>query len=164
MILDDEWLLRDLVALDEEVKWQVVGVNEASVRAIEVKGYPEWRLQDGCRWGSLWLVRLAVSRGAANWDAGLHGACQGGQRDLVNLMIDQGATNWNHGIWGACEGGHRDLVDLMIEKGGAINWDLGLGGACWEGHRELVDMMIEKGATSCYSGRCPGHEFNEGAQ
>jgi hypothetical protein len=117
MILDDEWLLRDLVTLDNEIQWQVVGVNEVSVRVIEVRKSPDFLRYSGCRCANLWLVRLAVDRGAEDLDWGLQGACEGGHRVLVDLMIEKGADHWNRGLWGACKGGHRYLVDLMIERG-----------------------------------------------
>jgi hypothetical protein len=163
MILDDEWLLRDLLELDWKRRWQVIGVNEVATRVIGMKHGLNIFLDYGCKWGNLWLVKFAEDQGFSDWDRGLSRACEGGHRDLVDLMIEKGANHWNWGLEGACKGGHRDLVDLMIEKG-ADNWNWGLGGACLRGHRDLVSLMIEKGATICVWMHYPDHEFKGGAR
>ena len=54
----------------------------------------------------------------------MRGAARGGHKDLVNLFISKGANDWDMGMHGAAQGGHKDLVEYFISKG-ANNWDYG---------------------------------------
>jgi hypothetical protein len=135
MILDDEWLLRDLVGSDEKLKWHVWGVNEMSLRVLTSTLDWNWGLRLASSAGNLILASYTVKRGANVLELALMHACASGQNQMVNFLINLGADSW----------------------------DLGLSCACTRGDRDLVDLMINKGATTCYSSHCPGHEFKGGA-
>lgn len=47
----------------------------------------------------------------------LLGACSSGKRKYIKMMISRGAKNWNAGLEGACIGGHMNIVDFMLFKG-----------------------------------------------
>jgi hypothetical protein len=184
MILDDEWLVRDLLELDKELKWQVVGVNEVCSLLLVAEKDENTLMYHGSRLGNKWLVLLAIEReanaciglqeaclagnrdlaelmierGAKSVNGGLGSACLGGHRDLVHLMIEKGAYRWNWGLQGACMGGHRDLAELMLDEG-AYLVNPGLSEACLKGHQEVVKLMLDNGAVACFNEDCPGHEF-----
>jgi len=58
---------------------------------------------------------------------GLYHACKSGNIKSIEFMITRGANDWNRGLHGACKGGrlpsrasaseHLDIVNLMISKG-----------------------------------------------
>jgi hypothetical protein len=106
------------------------------------------------------LAELMISKGATDWNIGLHFACEGGCKELAELMISKGATDWNIGLRHACFGGHKELAELMILKG-ANDWNSGLQLTCLGGCKELAELMILKGANdwnpglhyACFGGR-----------
>ena len=47
----------------------------------------------------------------------MKGAARGGHIDLVKFFISKGARNWDYGIHGAAKGGHVEIVKFFVEKG-----------------------------------------------
>ena len=51
----------------------------------------------------------------------LYKACCIHSPTLFRLAIGKGANNWNSALCGACEGGHRELAEWLIDDKGATN-------------------------------------------
>jgi hypothetical protein len=100
--------------------------------------------------GNVPLVKLAIKKGADDWDLGMMGAAQGGHKDLVDFFIELGANE-------SAYGGQKDLVEFFLEKAKAEaltreNDDMfyvsteneGMAMAAQGGHKDLVDFFIRE--------------------
>ena len=76
-----------------------------------------------------------------SWAAGV------GLLDIVKLAIVKGATEYNYPLCLACDDGHVDIVDHLLERG--ANPDEGLYGACTAQNQEMMIYMVGKGAKKC---------------
>ena len=52
---------------------------------------PNESLYEFAKQGRISLVKLAIKKGADDWDGGMYGAAQGGHLDLVKFFIEKGA-------------------------------------------------------------------------
>ena len=123
----------------------------------ECNDSPNFCLQYFAERGNRRNVRIAIKKGADDWNMGMTGAAIGGHAELVKFFVEKGARDWNRGMVGAAMGGHLELVKFFIEKG-AVLWDWGMYYASRGGHFseatrasgtsgvDLVEFFIEKGA------------------
>lgn len=128
---------------------------------------------NGCLFKACWsgcveMVNYIISRGAKDWNMGLHGACMSKNRYLINLMINYGANRWFSGLRGACTAGDMEMVIFMMEKikkteneaeimeikkaeEGWI-WNIVFTDACNGGNLEIVKYITENSnsAITCW--------------
>ncbi len=95
-----------------------------------------------CANGHKKMVQLMISHGADDFNQGLIEASSCGYIDIVQLMISHGANNFNDGLWCACEGDYIDIVKLMISHG-ANDLNDRLVGAC-TGKTEIINLLVLK--------------------
>lgn len=61
-------------------------------------------------------VKIAIRKGAKDWNWGMHSAACGGHADLIKFFIRKGADNWNFAIYGAVKGNHMELIEFIKKE------------------------------------------------
>ena len=88
-----------------------------------------------------------ISKGANEWNYGLHGPYRCGHVKLAELMISKDANEWNYGLYAAYLAVHSEFVKSLIDNGGS-NWNK-LSKSFLNNrsmiHSDLVQLMISKG-------------------
>lgn len=104
------------------------------------------------RKGDIKNVKIAISKGADNWNDGMIGAAIGGYLDLIEYFIELGANNLNWAMRLAAKHGHLKIVKHLAENG-ADNWEIVLYTVVRCGYLGTVKYLIPKNNT-CDDGVC----------
>jgi len=122
--------------------------NIPSTKVAIRKGANDWdRGMTGAAYGGhLELIKFFISKGARKWHEGMYAAAEGGNLEIAKTPIERGADDFNEGMLKAAQGGNLDLVKFFIERG-ADDFDRGMTAAIGGDHGHLVKFFFEKGVT-----------------
>lgn len=90
-------------------------------------------------------VKVAIKKGADNWNRGMFGGIQGGHPKIIDFFLQQKESDLNMQLYDAAKKGDFDLAESLFKKG-ANKVNLGLYGAVQSGNLELVRFFVENGA------------------
>jgi hypothetical protein len=125
------------------------GYREIVEAVLEYRPYSLERLNIAARkaayGGYRSIVRLAIAKGANDFDSIAQLAAYGGYLEIVLEAIARGATALDEIARDAAYSGHWRLIEELIARG-AKDLDSIAKVAASEGHREIVERLIARGA------------------